>query len=106
MGSPDSHYEDYYAVLEIECDADDVAIKRAYHKQAMRWHPDKNQENRDEAEVMFKAIAEVRSPQRLMPRVCRHVQCLAPLHLTLRALKYAELREGGVPGDHRLSVLR
>jgi len=52
--------EDYYAVLGVDSNADEDAIKRAYHKQAMRWHPDKNQDNRVEAERKFKEIAEVR----------------------------------------------
>jgi DnaJ-class molecular chaperone len=50
--------EDYYAILGVDRDADHDAIRRAYHKQAMRWHPDKNQEQHEEAERKFKEIAE------------------------------------------------
>ena len=52
--------QDYYGILCVEREADDRAIKRAYHKQAMRWHPDKNQDNRRESERKFKEIADVR----------------------------------------------
>ncbi len=34
--------KDYYAILEIEFPSDPNAIKSAYKKQSMRWHPDKN----------------------------------------------------------------
>ena len=50
--------KDYYKVLEIPRDADADAIKKAYRKQALRWHPDKNQDNRQAAEEKFKDVAE------------------------------------------------
>ena len=34
---------DYYAVLEVESDAGEDAIKRAYRKAALKHHPDKVQ---------------------------------------------------------------
>jgi len=30
----------------------------SYRKQALRWHPDKNPDNKEEAEKKFKEIAE------------------------------------------------
>ena len=33
-------------------------IKKAYRKEALRWHPDKNPENKEAAERKFKAISE------------------------------------------------
>jgi len=50
--------KDYYKILELARDADVDAIKRAYRKQALRWHPDKNQGNREAAEEKFKDVAE------------------------------------------------
>jgi DnaJ family protein B protein 4 len=52
--------KDYYKILNTKRDADEDAIKKAYRKQAMKWHPDKNPDNRNEAEAKFKEIAEVR----------------------------------------------
>eukprot|EP00242_Pyramimonas_sp_CCMP2087_P009297 CAMPEP_0198210702 /NCGR_PEP_ID=MMETSP1445-20131203/21783_1 /TAXON_ID=36898 /ORGANISM="Pyramimonas sp., Strain CCMP2087" /LENGTH=62 /DNA_ID=CAMNT_0043884831 /DNA_START=238 /DNA_END=422 /DNA_ORIENTATION=+ len=50
--------KDYYKILNTKRDADEDAIKKAYRKQAMKWHPDKNPDNRNEAEAKFKEIAE------------------------------------------------
>lgn len=46
----------HYEVLELARDADDAAIKTAYRKLALRWHPDKNMENVEEAKIKFQAI--------------------------------------------------
>jgi molecular chaperone DnaJ len=46
---------DYYEVLGIPRDADQKAIKDAYHRLAMQWHPDRNKS--PEAESRFKEIA-------------------------------------------------
>ena len=45
-----------YEILEVERDADDGAIKKAYRKQAIKWHPDKNRDNKEEAEKVFKEV--------------------------------------------------
>lgn len=48
----------YYEVLGVPPNADENAIKKAYRKNAIRWHPDKNKDNEAEALEMFKLIAE------------------------------------------------
>lgn len=48
---------DYYEVLEISRDATPEAIKKAYRKQALRFHPDKNPDDKV-AEEKFKEAAE------------------------------------------------
>ena len=49
---------DYYEILEISKDASENDIKKAYRKQALKWHPDKNPDNKEEAEAKFKSISE------------------------------------------------
>lgn len=45
-----------YTLLEVTPDADDSAIKKAYRKLAMKWHPDKNAHNAEAADK-FKEIS-------------------------------------------------
>ncbi len=48
--------KDYYKILEIDNNASQDEIKKAYRKLAMKYHPDKNQS--PESEAKFKDIAE------------------------------------------------
>uniref|UniRef100_A0A1I8HBH9 J domain-containing protein n=1 Tax=Macrostomum lignano TaxID=282301 RepID=A0A1I8HBH9_9PLAT len=50
--------DNYYAILEINPDASEAEVRKAYRQMALRWHPDKNQTNPDEAERRFKLISE------------------------------------------------
>lgn len=50
--------KDYYGILGVSHDADEAALKKAYRKQAMKWHPDRNQDNLEESEEKFKEVAE------------------------------------------------
>jgi molecular chaperone DnaJ len=58
---------DYYALLGVARDADDATIKKAYRKQAMEHHPDRNDGDKG-AEARFKEITEayevLRDPQK------------------------------------------
>lgn len=49
---------DYYRVLGIDRDVDDEALRRAYKQAALKWHPDRNRDNKDLAEKKFKEISE------------------------------------------------
>jgi DnaJ family protein B protein 6 len=51
----------YYEVLGVKEDSNDEEIKRSYKKLAVKWHPDKNQDNKKEAEEKFKSISEAYS---------------------------------------------
>ena len=59
MNSQDK--KDYYEVLGVSKDATKDEIRKAYKKLALKWHPDKNPENKKEAEEKFKEIAEAYS---------------------------------------------
>lgn len=45
-------------MLGVRRDASADDIKKAYRKLALRWHPDKNPENKEEAEKKFKELSE------------------------------------------------
>ena len=49
---------DYYKELEIERDASESDIKKAYRRLSLEWHPDRNPHRIKEAEEKFKRISE------------------------------------------------
>ncbi|KAF8094329.1 hypothetical protein N665_0365s0016 [Sinapis alba] len=49
---------DYYKALQVDRSANDDDLKKAYRKLAMKWHPDKNPNNKKDAEANFKQISE------------------------------------------------
>ena len=47
---------DFYEILGVSRDANDVEIKKSYRKLAMKYHPDRNKDNQD-AEKKFKEVS-------------------------------------------------
>lgn len=52
-----SSNKDYYKVLGLGKDADKEEIKKKYKKLAKQYHPDRNKDNKEEAENKFKEIS-------------------------------------------------
>lgn len=55
--APNLNSKDYYAILGVPKSADDTALKKAYKKLAVKWHPDKNPGN-EQATKNFQKISE------------------------------------------------
>ena len=50
--------KNYYEILGVSKNASEDEIKKAYRKMAIKWHPDKNPNNKEESETKFKEISE------------------------------------------------
>ncbi|CAB9508580.1 protein DnaJ [Seminavis robusta] len=53
-----SKEKNYYKILGIPRTASKKEIKKAYRELALKWHPDKNADNKEESEKMFQDISE------------------------------------------------
>lgn len=54
----DAANKDYYKILGVKKNAKDKELKAAYRKLALKWHPDKNPDNQEEATQKFTEISE------------------------------------------------
>lgn len=50
---------DYYKILGVSKDADEETLKKAYRKMALKWHPDRNPDNKETADKKFKEVSGV-----------------------------------------------
>jgi molecular chaperone DnaJ len=58
---PRGHQKDYYEVLSVARTASIEEIKSSYRKSALKWHPDRSPENKEEAEIKFRECTEAYS---------------------------------------------
>ena len=58
MPSPSSSKTRYYNTLGLTKEATEEDIKKAYKKEALKWHPDRNINRKEEAEKKFKELSE------------------------------------------------
>jgi molecular chaperone DnaJ len=56
-----ANQRDFYEVLNVTKTASVEEIKASYRKAALKWHPDRNPENKQEAEVNFRECTEAYS---------------------------------------------
>ena len=55
---PTASKRDYYEILSVTREVSADGIKSAYRKAALQWHPDRNPQNKEEAESMFRQASE------------------------------------------------
>ncbi|HEY2460495.1 MAG TPA: molecular chaperone DnaJ [Candidatus Acidoferrum sp.] len=56
-----TNQKDYYEILGVERTSSVEEIKSSYRKCALKWHPDRNPENKAEAEIKFRESTEAYS---------------------------------------------
>ena len=82
-------YKDYYKILGVERSANEDDIRKAYRKLAMKYHPDRNP-NDKQAEERFKEINEAY-------QVLSDTKKRA--HYDRLGSDYSNWQQGGAPGD-------
>lgn len=58
---PRAQQRDFYEVLGVTKTSSVEEIKSAYRKSALKWHPDRNPDNKEEAEIRFRECTEAYS---------------------------------------------
>ena len=58
---PRSTQKDFYEVLNVKREASIEEIKASYRQSALKWHPDRNPVNKEEADIKFRECTEAYS---------------------------------------------
>jgi len=90
---------DYYAQLEVERGADEAAIKKSYRKLVLKYHPDKNPEDRDAAE---EKIREINNAYEILTNPAKRAAYLAQLAAVMQ--KATGVRLNPSRNDPRMSI--
>jgi len=75
--------KDYYKILEVPRNADEAAIKKAYRKMALKFHPDRNAGSK-EASERFKEVC-------ACPSASKRAQ-LTDIYRSAKPLRYSPTR--------------
>ena len=81
--------QDYYEILGVSRNATEDELKKAYKKLALKWHPDRNRENKKAAEEKFKEISEAYEVLSDKDKRAKY---------DMYGKDYANAGEGGFPG--------
>jgi len=55
-----ANIDELYKILELDINADENEIKKAYNRLSLKWHPDKNMNNVEEATKKFQEISDAK----------------------------------------------
>ena len=66
---------DFYKILNVERGISDDDLKKAYKRSAMRWHPDRNPDDKEAAERKFKEISEAYQVSLAVPSLVLCIFC-------------------------------
>lgn len=76
-----------------------VAFVISYRKLALKWHPDKNPDNKEEAERKFKELAEAYE----VLSDSKHVQCVYTIYVYIKKCLQSTLHGPFEPATPELS---
>ncbi|MCF7799937.1 J domain-containing protein [Candidatus Babeliales bacterium] len=91
-------------VLGVSKDATPQEITRAYHRLSLKWHPDKNPNNREEAAAKFREITEVKDQMLAKTSTPSLATATAPVGSTAM-VRYEASRAQAMPQEEKQKAI-